>query len=593
MKLLLLLYLSCYSPSLSYSQTSFSPFSFLGSLFKSAPSWTSPRQVKQRTPIKQSKKYFRPHLPLGPSFSASQEIPQVVRFQNKLPSSEFTARPITKLKYPVIRITTITTPTPKIFIKSFPTSTEKNTFAPSANEFQVTENEPHSQTTIVQSSEIINTIKGNTEVLYPVTIIKQSDQTNQTTNFVTPQSSFSSYSPSHESGVSGPNPGDFPIISLIDEPAVKYYDQVFQNIGPTKDSSNPYYAPEEFNYNQDPILIDHRDPNEDVFKEITQSVYDEVETVDDATQLTNIKDSLRAQLSKKDEHSNQKDVSEEETTSTHFTTTLSTIFLELNDSKEYKENSPRSIDFKRVASPQQLFKKSVKSKEFTNLVNTIEYKPADIKPRNKQKDISTVNDNLTESLASLVDCGAGSEIGFCSMASSYPKERVEALVENCSDIIEAFKAVVPEDFDALGDNSISVISSEKDLARPWSWKVYAYKKRQICDSELSFTRPSYALDTEGNWSIILQTDRILQRVSMDTCTKHGYPCPGVGGCGKKSSCVQRFNHQLLLSLPSSTSSSHSSCPSIRAFKFPSGCVCHAETKSDQDLVSDSDSDTVL
>ena len=100
-----------------------------------------------------------------------------------------------------------------------------------------------------------------------------------------------------------------------------------------------------------------------------------------------------------------------------------------------------------------------------------------------------------------MDCGAGSEIGFCSMASSYPMERIEDLVVHCSDIIEAFKAVIPEDFDALGDNSINVISSEKDLTRPWSWKVYAYKKRQVCDSELSFTRPSYALDTEGRMKI--------------------------------------------------------------------------------------------
>ena len=102
-----------------------------------------------------------------------------------------------------------------------------------------------------------------------------------------------------------------------------------------------------------------------------------------------------------------------------------------------------------------------------------------------------------KTLGSLVDCGADSEKGFCSMTSSYPTERIEALYEHCSDIIEAFKAVVPEDFDALGDNSINVISSEKDLTRPWSWKVYAYKKHQICESELSFTRPSYAVDTEG------------------------------------------------------------------------------------------------
>ena len=39
--------------------------------------------------------------------------------------------------------------------------------------------------------------------------------------------------------------------------------------------------------------------------------------------------------------------------------------------------------------------------------------------------------------------------------------------------------------------------------------------------------------------------------------------------------------QLLLSVPSSTSST-TLCPSIRAFKFPSGCVCHGETSDDKE-----------
>ena len=52
------------------------------------------------------------------------------------------------------------------------------------------------------------------------------------------------------------------------------------------------------------------------------------------------------------------------------------------------------------------------------------------------------------------------------------------------------------------------------------------------------------MNTSGNWNIILQTDRILQRVALDTCTKPGYPCTGITACGKRSQCVQRFNHQV-------------------------------------------------
>ena len=115
-----------------------------------------------------------------------------------------------------------------------------------------------------------------------------------------------------------------------------------------------------------------------------------------------------------------------------------------------------------------------------------------------------------------------------------------------------------------------------------------------------------AMSSPGEWHIILQTDKIHQRVAIDMCHHPNKACPGLSDCGKKSRCVQRYNYQvgkswfftrldnsfnffqLLLSLPASTSHTPL-CPSIRAFKFPSGCVCHAETKSEQDLVSDIDS----
>jgi len=424
--------------------------------------------------------------------------------------------------------------------------------------------------------------KSETRIKKGITKIIQDDPP----NIVTPHNS---YRPSQESKVSGPNPGDFPIISLIDEPSVNYYEQVFQtpassssyiisNIYNTyKDTSNPYYAPEEFTYNQDPILIDHEDTDQDDFKEITQAVDDDIGSVDYDSHFSINRDSLRYQeQEEKESYDKINELREYISTTKISPTTLSSIFLELHESIEEKENIPRSINFNSLSSHHNLRRDP---KEITNLVNTIEYKPTDIKPK---KDKNKVAKQLVENLVSLLNCSESREVGFCSMTSSYPKEMIEALYEHCSDIIDAFKAVVPEDVDTLGDNSESLISSEKDLARPWSWKVFAYKKKQLCSSDISFIQPSYAMDTEGNWNIILQTDRILQRVALDTCTRPGYPCTGITTCGKRSQCVQRFNHQLLLSLSSSISS-NSLCPSIRAFKFPSGCVCHAESTSEEKI----------
>ena len=330
---------------------------------------------------------------------------------------------------------------------------------------------------------------------YPKTPIVTKDQDNDPISAKTPEvlSPPSVYSGSEERGLSGPNPGDYPIISLIDEPSVNYYEQVYQtpDTSPSyiissiyKDNYNPYYAPEEFTYNQDPILIDHGDTDQDDFKEITKAVYDEAQSVDYDSHFSISQESVRYQ----DSTEAKKTKRIKETKEAGITSTLSPIFLEQSQSKEEKENIPRSINYHNIIR---------EPTDLTNLVNTIEYKPADIKPRNSKKDESKAIHTLTETLGSVVNCSASTEQGFCPMTSSYPRERIEALHEHCSDIMDAFQAVVPEDIDTLGDNSVSVISSEKDLARPWSWKVYAYKKKQVCPSELSFIQPSYALDTEG------------------------------------------------------------------------------------------------
>ena len=79
----------CQTSILCQSQPPFSPFEFLGNLFKPAHSWTSSRQAKKlRSSGTRTAKPFTPHLPISPSFSASQVcIPFAVWFKyvNLLP----------------------------------------------------------------------------------------------------------------------------------------------------------------------------------------------------------------------------------------------------------------------------------------------------------------------------------------------------------------------------------------------------------------------------------------------------------------------------------------------------------------------------
>ena len=117
-------------------------------------------------------------------------------------------------------------------------------------------------------------------------------------------------------------------------------------------------------------------------------------------------------------------------------------------------------------------------------------------------------------------------------------------------------------------------------------QVYAYKKRQVCSSEVKFVVPGVARDTEGTWRVIVQSSSnrknkkvLAQTLALDTCTEPDSPCPSIAQCGRKSRCVQRYNYHLMLAINTNQAGEKDEdCPSLRAFRLPSGCVCHAETQ---------------
>lgn len=196
------------------------------------------------------------------------------------------------------------------------------------------------------------------------------------------------------------------------------------------------------------------------------------------------------------------------------------------------------------------------------------------------------NQNGSESFVQLVDCKAGSDMGFCPMSASYPKYAIQNIIKKCKTVIDSFLAEVPQDLNQLGENSISIGINKKedtnslDKSKPWSWKAYSYKKRQICDSELHFIKPGFAKDTKGVWHLIIQTENLHQQVAIDMCHSPGSPCRGLSDCGIKSNCIQRYNYQFLLAVEimnDLTTYGDSACPTIRAFKFPMSCICQVET----------------
>merc|ERR1712223_1366047 len=178
----------------------------------------------------------------------------------------------------------------------------------------------------------------------------------------------------------------------------------------------------------------------------------------------------------------------------------------------------------------------------------------------------------------LVDCG-GRDLGFCDMSSKYPGHMMGNLMSDCQELVYSGFVPVPDDLDELGDsNPVAKYSnSSKSAVRAqtgsWSWKPYTYESKQVCDSELRFIRPGYARDSTGKWQVVVQTEDLPQRVAIDLCHAPGTPCHSMSDCGRKSRCIQRYNFQHLLAVDPGNLNS---CPTIRAFKFPSSCVCHID-----------------
>lgn len=102
----------------------------------------------------------------------------------------------------------------------------------------------------------------------------------------------------------------------------------------------------------------------------------------------------------------------------------------------------------------------------------------------------------------------------------------------------------------------------------WSWA--SKKKNALCDSDRKFVRPSVAQDITGRWFVIVQSSLYHQQIPADLCRNPGGVCNNVSACGISARCVQKFNTQLLISID--LDKEHD-CPSMRLYRFPSGCVC--------------------
>ena len=187
-------------------------------------------------------------------------------------------------------------------------------------------------------------------------------------------------------------------------------------------------------YNQDPILIDHSDSEEEAFKEITEQDHDDDDHADsDVTE----EETETEQQQQAEAEASFNEIEDTVSQQLQIKPTLLPTFLE-----EIEEISKKTEKASRSLTPKDVFRKRVKSKELTNLVKTIEYKPSDIlkKPTPAPQQSSPL---LSRWLDSVSVCPSYSSLGYCSSSSpALPPALATHLLEHCGPVMAAFQAQV-------------------------------------------------------------------------------------------------------------------------------------------------------
>ncbi|XP_076330817.1 uncharacterized protein LOC143236439 [Tachypleus tridentatus] len=182
---------------------------------------------------------------------------------------------------------------------------------------------------------------------------------------------------------------------------------------------------------------------------------------------------------------------------------------------------------------------------------------------------------LTTSKRLVLDCGSSNQIDWCDLGEQYPRSEVNYVIQQCLDTISRMYVEIPTNLEDLGDSEpLDYFYNYSENGRDqWKWTRHSFHKEALCESNQRFVYPSFARDSTGSWNVIVQAEEFPQRVPVEFCRVQGGPCTKIATCGLVSRCVQKYNYQLLMSIDPAKPDV---CPTMKLYKFPSACLCHAQ-----------------
>lgn len=142
---------------------------------------------------------------------------------------------------------------------------------------------------------------------------------------------------------------------------------------------------------------------------------------------------------------------------------------------------------------------------------------------------------------------------YCSYRENYPIETVSRIMKFYKYPLESmFKDMQQQVMPTLAKDNVGGL---------------------VCDTTTQLVRVGWAMNTNGRWLVVLNTEQYQQYVTEVICrNRSGSSCNFVPPC-YRSKCLQRYNTQKLLVVDPAVP--HKG-PFLSEFIFPSCCVCHVD-----------------
>uniref|UniRef100_A0A0P5PRS6 Uncharacterized protein n=1 Tax=Daphnia magna TaxID=35525 RepID=A0A0P5PRS6_9CRUS len=170
---------------------------------------------------------------------------------------------------------------------------------------------------------------------------------------------------------------------------------------------------------------------------------------------------------------------------------------------------------------------------------------------------------------------------FCLKDSEYPLKEVKYAIEYDPLVLMKYADVADQSADNLVDGLTSLSENHFDYpdyhGKTFEKSNWVGDEGYICPSDVLYTRPLRAVNTDGEWRVIVQDiawPGYTQTQRIETCLFAGASCRTVAPC-YGSKCLQKYVYQRMLSFDPCDPEKGIF---VDIYKLPSACSCRVSRK---------------